>query len=83
MHNRVSAAFLKFLLTSASVYGILWVIRRRLNLRTENPFLKQKGSEMHMVIERSRIICHLMRIPQADILIHTLPYPIKRIRSGA
>ena len=83
MHSGISTAFLKSLLISGSVYGTLWVIRRRLILRTENPFLKQKGSEMYMVIERSRIICHLMRIPQADILIHTLPYPIKRIRSGA
>ena len=83
MHNGISAVFLKFLSTSGSMYGILGVIRRRLNLRTENPFLKQKGSEMHMVIERSRIIYHPMRIPQADILIHTLPYPIKRIRFGA
>ena len=83
MHSGISAAFLKSLLTSDSVYGTLWMIRRRLNLRTENPFLKQKGSEMHMVIERSRIIYHPMRIPQADILIHTLPYPIKRIRFGA
>ena len=82
MHNGISV-FLKLLLTNGSVYGILGVIRRRLILRTENPFLKQKGSEMHMVIERSRIIYHPMRIPQADILIHTLPYPIKRIRSGA
>ena len=83
MHNGISAVLLKFLLTIASVYGTLWMIRRRLILRTENPFLKQKGSEMHMVIERSRIIYHPMRIPQADILIHTLPYPIKRIRFGA
>ena len=83
MHSGISAAFLKSLLTSGSMYGTLWMIRRRLNLRTENPFLKQKGSEMLMVIERSRIIYHPMRIPQADILIHTLPYPIKRIRSGA
>ena len=83
MHNGISAVLLKFLLTIGSVYGTLWMIRRRLILRTENPFLKQKGSEMHMVIERSRIIYHPMRIPQADILIHTLPYPIKRIRFGA
>ena len=83
MHSGISAAFLKSLLTSGSVYGTLWMIRRRLTLRTENPFLKQKGNEMHMVIERSRIIYHPMRIPQADILIHTLPYPVKRIRFGA
>ena len=36
-----------------------------------------------MVFELNRLTCHPMPIPQVDILIHTLPYPIKRIHSGA
>ena len=36
-----------------------------------------------MVIELNRLTCHPMSIPQVDILIHTLPYPIKRIHFGA
>ncbi len=36
-----------------------------------------------MVIELSSRASHSMRITQNDILIHTLPYPIKRIHVGA
>ena len=45
--------------------------------------LIKKGSEMNMVIELNRLTCHPMPIPSVDILIHTLPYPIKRIHVGA
>lgn len=43
----------------------------------------QKGSEMNMVFELSRLTCHPMPTPSVDILIHTLPYPIKRIHVSA
>jgi len=36
-----------------------------------------------MVIELSYRACHSMRISQNDVMIHTLPYPIKRIQIGA
>ena len=36
-----------------------------------------------MVIELNRLICHPMPTPLVDTLIHTLPYPIKRIHVGA
>ena len=36
-----------------------------------------------MVIELSYRACHSMRIPQNDVMIYTLPYPIKRIHFGA
>ena len=36
-----------------------------------------------MVFELSRLTCHPMPMPSVDILIHTLPYPIKRIHFGA
>lgn len=36
-----------------------------------------------MVIELNRLTCHPMPTQSVDILIHTLPYPIKRIQVGA
>ncbi len=38
---------------------------------------------MHMVIELNRLTGHPIPIPSVDILIHTLPYPIKHIPVGA
>jgi len=50
--------------------------------QTEQLTLK-KWSEMNVVIELNRLTCHPMPTPSVDILIHTLPYPIKRIHIGA
>lgn len=36
-----------------------------------------------MVFELNRLTCHPMPTLSVDILIHTLPYPIKRILVGA
>ena len=46
-------------------------------------FTLQKGSAMNMVYELKCFECHPMPIPQIDIFIYTLPYPIKRINFGA
>ena len=45
--------------------------------------LIEKGGEMNMVIELNRLTCHPMPTPLVDILIHILPYPIKRIQVSA
>lgn len=50
--------------------------------QTEQLTLK-KWSEMNVVIDLNRLTCHPMPTPSVDILIHTLPYPIKRIHIGA
>ena len=46
-------------------------------------FTLQKGSEIDMVSELNRLPCHPMPPHPLDILIFTIPCPIKRIHFGA
>lgn len=62
--------------------AVRWNIVPAYSKQTDQ-FTLKKGSEMNMVFELSRLTCHPMPTPSVDILIHTLPYPIKRIHVGA
>lgn len=64
------------------IESIRWNIVPTSSTQTDQ-FTLQKGSEMNMVFELNRLTCHPLPTPSVDILIHTLPYPIKRIYFGA
>lgn len=69
-------------LTKSEIYVIIKLVRNSIlstKFYKDIKFALSKRSEMNMVIELNRLVCHPMPTPSVDILSHTLPYPIKSI----